>query len=241
MQNREEPSTRRRDELVENARTVVDVAFALSPAIPIPLVSSIVASAKVICDTAASVRHDKRMSAEIAEYAADLATRIKETAKLSGREDELDDEMKLALRDTQSVLERVEATLKQQAALGLWARLKNRARVSHTISSTKEEMEGALRKFSVLSQVRLEMKVQQMSSTLQVSSKRHADGYQRFFVGDVQFEESFPLSEDVYFAKRKGELKVVKQISHPLLFEHNLKSLKTLRYEATKEAYQYSP
>lgn len=55
MQDREGSGSRRRDEVIGNAQTVVEVAFALSPAIPIPMVSSILASAKVICDTA-SVR-----------------------------------------------------------------------------------------------------------------------------------------------------------------------------------------
>lgn len=121
----------------------------------------------------------------------------------------------LTINDYSRVLERVELTLKQQAALGLWARLKSRARISQTISSTKEEMEGALRKFSVrlpsflcissnnkwaltskvLSQVRLEMKVQQMSSVLQVSSKRHADGVRLFASSDWHPEHFINVQE----------------------------------------------
>ena len=85
MQNREGSGSRRRDEVIGNAQTVVEVAFALSPAIPIPMVLSILASAKVICDTASvrlhlfsltlnltrcttkSIRYDKRISGEIAD------------------------------------------------------------------------------------------------------------------------------------------------------------------------------
>ncbi len=46
-------------------------------------------------------------------------------------------------------LETVKTTLLRQANLGAWSRMKNRARISRTISDVKNDMEGTLRRFSV--------------------------------------------------------------------------------------------
>ncbi|KLO19570.1 hypothetical protein SCHPADRAFT_67848 [Schizopora paradoxa] len=244
-------SSKSSDELLQNASLALDATIALAPLVPIPALSSVFSCAQIIVETAKKVREDRRAAAELAQQAVEMTRLIHET--ISGKEDRIDNDLRKALEDFELGLEDVRNIMLEQTSANFIRRLTRRAQFSERLSRCNSRLAYSMRTFSALSQVRLEVKFDELRTEVGQLRKRHDDGYRIYHVGDLAFTRnqlatsrscSYPYHDqhstssicdrcaEISGAVRKGEIKLVKLYRNDAAFRAELDFLKLVRIVA---------
>lgn len=228
-------------EFLSNAYTALELAIKLAPFIPVPFVSSMLASAQVIVDSANNMHDCKLQSAELAEYAAQLTYEVHRVIR--GRERLIDDDLKTALGRLQTRLNETKDIMEEQVNLNLWQRIAKRRTLTDKLSRCKTNLQYSMTTFATTSAISEQIMLQgigeQMDKLLETVAKgRQYDDeknrYRIYRVGEVnrlsrrtQIGVRRVASIDYYDAEVEGQLqlRIMKQYHDLKTFREALEIL----------------